>query len=167
MDIETKLGGLAKTSKLNKAIIYMIMCKKYVGIIFFYRALLKTVRLLSKSWATAQKIAPNPRHAINGTNYMNRKWIYSNNLWNLFNWLSFTSHQMSCTFRNILFNSYFIQNLIETFVHNNILKVHKTLKYISFRFITEYHNLRMSYSQKIIYEIYLNFKMYLGINRHL
>lgn len=45
MGLETKLGGLAKTSKLIKALIYMIMCKKYVGIISFYRALLKTVRL--------------------------------------------------------------------------------------------------------------------------
>lgn len=36
MGLETKLVGLAKTSKL---------CKKYVGIISFYRALLKTVRL--------------------------------------------------------------------------------------------------------------------------
>lgn len=73
MGIETKLGGLAKSSKLIKAIIYMIMCKEYVGIISFYRALLKTVRLLSKSWATAQKISSNPRHAINGTNSMKSK----------------------------------------------------------------------------------------------
>lgn len=142
MVLETKLGGLAKTSKLIKALIYMIMCKKYVRIISFYRALLKTVRLLSKSWATAQKIAPNPRHAINR---------YSNNLWNLFNWLSFTSHQMSCTFRNILFNSYFIQNLIETFVHNNILKVHTLHLKRWNRLLNEYHYLRMSYSQKINY----------------
>lgn len=162
MDIETKLGGLAKTSKLIKAIIYMIMCKKYVGIIFFYRAFLKTVRLLSKSWATSQKLLQ-----IQGMQLMEPILWIANNLWNLFKWLSFTSHQMSCTFRNIFFNSFFIQNLIETFVHNNILKVHKTLKYISFRFLTEYHHLRMSYSQKIIYEIYLKFKMYLGINRHL
>lgn len=151
MGLETKFGGLAKTSKLIKAIIYMIICKKYVGIISFYRALLKTVRLLSKSWAAAQKISPNPRHAINGTNSMNRKWIYSNNLWNLFNWLSFTSHQMSCTFRNILFNSYFIQNLIETFVHNNILKVHTLHLKRWNRLLNEYHHLRMSYSQKINY----------------
>lgn len=44
-----KFGGLVKLLKLIKVIIYMIMCKKYVGIIFFYCVLLKIVRLLLKS----------------------------------------------------------------------------------------------------------------------
>lgn len=110
MGLETKLVGLAKTSKL---------CKKYVGIISFYRALLKTVRLLSKSWAKAQKIAPNPRHAINGTNG------YIQTIFEIY----LTDYHLPLIKCHAHSETYclmhiFFQNLIETFVHNNILKVH-------------------------------------------
>lgn len=124
---ETQGGDQQKIEtdfQVIKAMICMIMCKKYILIIFVLPCVTENCQIAVNRLSNNTKNAPNPRHTVSGINSIKRETdIFKQSL-------KFYSTDdlltlIKCHFKIYLFYSFFNPNFRDTFVHNyNILKVH-------------------------------------------